>query len=139
MRRTLLCVLLVALALAACACRAGSPKGAAVSGKVFATGNGSGYRVGDTLILQLWQSGPAGDKVVAQRRETITPGWEAAGTHPPVGFELPYDARAIDANLTYWVSGQVVEDGKTIGSGTSSPVITHGSPSSGIELRIVGS
>jgi uncharacterized lipoprotein YbaY/predicted secreted protein len=85
------------------------------------------------VIVQLQDVSFADAAATVLAEQTIDP----AGKGPPYSFELAYDAAKIDTRFSYAVHAQI-KDGDTLLFTTTEryPVITQGSPSSGIQIIV---
>jgi uncharacterized lipoprotein YbaY len=109
--------------------------GKTVRGEVV-TGMSGSYPVGATLLVRIADvSGPKAI-LLAENSETMVPGWEAPGTHPPKPFAVAYHGQAIDPDHTYLIWAEVRDEGGMTAASVAVPTITRGAATAGIELPL---
>jgi uncharacterized lipoprotein YbaY len=55
----------------------------------------------------------------------------------PIAYSISYANASIDQSLTYTVQAAIVDGDRAWGTGTGTPVITKGNPTSGVDLELV--
>ncbi len=86
----------------------------------------------DAVITVELQDASSGTPAVIASRQI-----NAEGRQVPIPFELPYDVTAINQEATYLLTARISEMGQTtFASQTGVPVLTHGAPTSNVEIVV---
>jgi uncharacterized lipoprotein YbaY len=139
MRRFLLVIVCVAIGIAAAGCAGTSaPRASRSVSGTLRSGYGGAYPLGSVLVLRIVDPLSSSRVPVAETSASIVPGWEVAGMHQAIDFDLPYDPTRIDPARAYVISAEVIDGDETIAvSKEPGAVITQGAPTSGLELTLV--
>jgi uncharacterized lipoprotein YbaY len=124
-------LLVVAIGLSGCAAKSMRT----VSGRV-SLGQASGYPVGTVLVVRVADVTGRPARELAQQRQSLDPGWEAPGTHPPRDFEVGYDPAGVAASETYVVWAEARQDDKVVAASSPVQVLTGGKATSGVLLGL---
>jgi hypothetical protein len=99
-------------------------------------GDSAGYPVGTVLLVRVADVSASPARQFAERRQSLDPGWEAPGTHPPRDFAVDYDPAGVAASDDYVVWAEARRDGEVIAASAPVPVLTGGNAASGVSLGL---